>query len=77
MTDLKKKKKKDLTQALRDASGSSVDPSAVHQSLIRNSLSGGVAVKKPFSRKGNNEKRLSMPDYTRLGPFLNHEHRKF
>jgi len=32
----KKKSSNDLTQDLRDASGPSVDPSTVHQSLIRN-----------------------------------------
>ena len=38
-------------------SGLSVDPSTF--GLIRNGLHGRVAVKKPFSRKGNREKRLS------------------
>ena len=58
---LRKRKKsiKDLTQDLRDASGPSADPSTVGPSLIRNGLHGGVAVKKPFLRKGNREKRLS------------------
>jgi len=36
----------------------SVDPFTVHLSLIRNGLHGRVAVKKPFLRKGNREKRL-------------------
>jgi len=35
------------------------DPSTVGPSLIRNGLHGRVAVKKPFLRKGNGEKRLS------------------
>ena len=51
------------TQDLRDASGPSVDSSAVHCGSIRNILHGRVAVKKPFLRKGkrqreNREKRL-------------------
>ena len=54
-----KKSSKDLTQDLRDASGPSADPSTVGPSLIRNGLHGRVAVKKPFLRKGNREKRLS------------------
>ena len=33
--------------------------STVGPSLIRNGLHGRVAVKKPFLRKGNREKRLS------------------
>ena len=53
------KRKNYLQQMNRDASGPSVDPSAVGRSLIRNSLHGRVAVKKPFFRKGNREKRLS------------------
>ena len=43
----------------KDASGPSADPSTVGPSLIRNGLHGRVAVKKPFLRKGNREKRLS------------------
>jgi len=34
------------------------DPSISHWSLIRNGLHGWVAVRKPFLRKGNREKRL-------------------
>ena len=47
---------KDLTQDPRDAS-----LKLIHLlfSLIRNGLHGRVAVKKPFLRKGNREKRLS------------------
>ena len=53
------KSSKGLMQDLRDASGPSVDPFTVGPSLIRNGLHGRVAVKKPFLRKGNREKRLS------------------
>ena len=49
---------------LKDASGPSVDPSTVGPSLIRNGLHGTVAVKKPFLRKGNREKRLSYAKMT-------------
>jgi len=53
------KSSKNLTQDLRDASGPSVDSSTVLWSLIRNGLHGRrVAVKKPFLRKGNRERRL-------------------
>jgi len=55
----KKESSKDLTQDLRDASGPSADPSTLNRSLIRNGLHGRVAVKKPFLRKGNREKKLS------------------
>jgi len=48
-----------MKRGLRDASGPSVDSSTVGQSLIKNGLHGRVAVKKPFLRKGNREKRLS------------------
>jgi len=50
---------KKLTQDLRDGSGPSVAPATVGPSLIRNGLHGRVAVKKPFLRKGNRERRLS------------------
>lgn len=40
-----------LRHDLRDASGLYVDPSTVHQSLIRNGLGGKVAVKKQFLKK--------------------------
>jgi len=56
--------KKDLTQDLRDASGHSVDPSTVGPSLIRNGLHGRVAVKKPFLRKGNREKKAELCQMT-------------
>ena len=55
----RKKTSKDLTQDLRDASGPSVDPSTVGPNLIINGFHGRMAVKKPFIRKGNREKRLS------------------
>ena len=55
----RKQSSKDLAQDLRDASGPSVDPSTVGPSLIRNALHVRVAVKKPFLRKRNREKRLN------------------
>lgn len=42
--------KKELTKELRD------DSSSVH--LIRTALSGGLAIKKPFLRNENREKKL-------------------
>ena len=54
----RKKTSQQLAQDLRDASGPSVDSSAVCRSLIRNGLNGSMAVRKPFQRKGNWEKRV-------------------
>ena len=49
---------KEPRQDMRYASGPSVDPSTVHWSLIRNGLCERMAVKKPFLKKRNGEKRL-------------------